>query len=301
MRTGSAASTATRRIFFAQFAISGRSYLDIYPDYLVLERDREAFLHDRQGALVGRKLANQFGFKVGDVIPLRGVIYPGEWHFTVRAIYDGRHSNTNTSTMFMHWDYVNETMKRTVPRRGNQVGVYVATIARAEDAPAIARAIDAQFRNSLAETLTETEKAFQLGFVSMSEAIVAAIRVVSLVVILIMMAVMANTMAMSARERIAEYATLKALGFGPAFLAQLIAGESLLLALAGGALGSALLYPAAHGFAERMGTMFPVFDVAPATVVLQLAAALAIGAVAALAPALRAARIRIVDGLRSIG
>jgi putative ABC transport system permease protein len=286
--------------FFPQFAISGASYLDIYPDFLVPEEQREAFLHDRRGALIGRKLADEYGFKVGDVVPLRGTIFPGQWEFVVRGIYDGRQDSTVTTQMFFHWDYLNETLKKTVPRRANQVGVYVVQILRPEDAAAVSAAIDATFRNSLAETLTETEKAFQLSFVAMSDAIVVAIRLVSFVVILIIMAVMANTMAMSARERLSEYATLKALGFGPGFLARLIFGESLLLAMLGAAIGMALLYPAAHAFAARMGTIFPVFEVAPATLAMQLLSALAVGAVAAVAPTLRAARVPIVDGLRSV-
>jgi putative ABC transport system permease protein len=284
--------------FFAQFAISGESYLAIYPDYLMPEADRAAFLRDRKGAIVGRKLADQYGFKVGDIIPIKGTIYPGTWEFVVRAIYDGAKSTTNTATMFFHWDYINEAVKRQAPRRGNQVGVYVIEIRQPEDAAVISNAVDAQFRNSLAETLTETEKAFQLGFVSMSEAIVVAIRAVSFVVIIIIMAVMANTMAMSARERLAEYATLKVLGFGPGFLTMLIFGESLLLSVAGCLLGVALLFPLAAGFARLMGTMFPVFEVAPLTVLLQLVAALAVGAVAAIAPTLRATRVNIVEGLR---
>jgi putative ABC transport system permease protein len=287
--------------FFAQFAISGQSYLDIYPDYLLPEAERAAFLRDRKGAIVGRKLAQEYGFKLGDIIPIKGTIYPGQWEFVVRGIYDGRQTSTNTATMFFHWDYINESILKVAPRRGNQIGVYVVRIARAEDAAAVSATIDAQFRNSLAETLTETEKAFQLGFVSMSEAIVVAIRVVSFVVILIIMAVMANTMAMSARERLGEYATLKALGFGPGFLALMIFGESMLLALAGAGLGIALLYPVAAGFGAKMGTMFPVFEVAPLTVLQQVLAALGIGVVAAIAPTLRAIRVNIVDGLRSIG
>jgi putative ABC transport system permease protein len=286
--------------FFPQLAISGASYLDIYPDFVMPEDQRDAFLRDRKGALVGRKLATEYGFRIGDVVPLRGTIFPGQWEFIVRGIYDGRQASTVTTQMFIHWDYLNETLLKTVPRRANQVGVYVVQIRRPEDAAAVSGAIDATFRNSLAETLTETEKAFQLSFVSMSDAIVGAIRLVSFVVILIIMAVMANTMAMSARERLSEYATLKALGFGPLFVARLIFGESLLLALAGAAIGMALLYPVAAAFAARMGTIFPVFEVAPATLLMQFVAALAVGLAAAVAPALRAARVNIVDGLRSI-
>jgi putative ABC transport system permease protein len=287
--------------FFAQFAISGESYLDIYPDYLLPPEERAAFLRDRKGAIVGRKLADQYGFKVGDVIPLRGTIYPGNWELVVRGIFDGKQTSTNTATLFFHWDYVNESIKKTMPRRANQIGVYVVQINQPENAAAISAAVDREFENSLAETLTETEKAFQLSFVSMSEAIVVAIRVVSFVVIIIIAAVMANTMAMSARERLGEYATLKALGFGPGFLALMIFGESLLLSAFGAALGIMILFPFATFLGKVMGTMFPVFEVTQLTVLQQMLAALAIGAVAAIAPAMRAIRVNIVEGLRSIG
>ncbi|GJI94622.1 ABC transporter ATP-binding protein [Duganella caerulea] len=287
--------------FFAQFAVSGESYLNIYPDYLLPPEQRADFLKDRKGCIVGRKLADQYGFKVGDVIPLKGTIYPGNWELTVRGIYDGRQSTTNTATLFFHWDYVNETMKKVMPRRANQIGVYVVQIDQPENAAAISAAVDKEFANSLAETLTETEKAFQLGFVSMSEAIVVAIRVVSFVVIVIIGAVMANTMAMSARERLGEYATLKALGFGPGFLALMIFGESLLLAAFGAAIGIAVLFPFATVLGKVMGTMFPVFEVSRLTVLQQVLAALVIGTLAAIAPTIRAVRINIVDGLRSIG
>jgi putative ABC transport system permease protein len=287
--------------FFAQFAISGESYLDIYPDYLLPPEERAAFLRDRQGCIVGRKLADQYGFKVGDVIPLKGTIYPGNWELVVRGIFDGKQTSTNTATLFFHWDYVNETIKKSAPRRANQIGVYVVQINQPENAAAISAAVDKEFSNSLAETLTETEKAFQLGFVSMSEAIVAAIRVVSFVVIIIIAAVMANTMAMSARERLGEYATLKALGFGPGFLTLMIFGESLLLSAVGAALGIMVLFPFAAFLGKVMGTMFPVFEVTQLTVLQQVLAALVIGLIAAIAPTLRAIRVNIVEGLRSIG
>ena len=132
----------------------------------------------------------------------------------------------------------------------------------------IARNIDALFTNSLAETLTESEQAFQLSFVAMSDQIIAAIRAVSYVVIVIIMAVMANTMAMSARERLSEYATLKALGFGPWFLALLITGESLLISAIGGGLGMAVTAPSAAAFKKAVG-LFPIFSVSDDTVVAQ--------------------------------
>jgi putative ABC transport system permease protein len=232
---------------------------------------------------------------------LRGTIFPGQWEFVVRGIYDGKEAGTDTAQFFFHWDYLNESIKRVASGRANRVGWYAVRINDPDNAAAISRRIDAEFKNSLAETLTETEKAFQLGFVSMSEAIVVAIRAVSFVVIVIILAVMANTMAMSARERLAEYATLKVLGFGPGFLALLIVGESLLLALVGAVIGMALLFPVAHGFAEKMGTLFPTFVIAPQTLLLQALCAIAVGLLAAIIPTVRSARVKIVEGLASIG
>ena len=290
----------SERNFFPQFAIDPSTYLAMYPELVLPDAERKAFLLDRQGAIVGRKLADQYGWKVGDTIPLRGTIYPGTWTFNLRGIYDGADKTVDQSTMFFHWDLLNESIKRLYPRRADQTGVFVVELADPAQAAQVSEAIDATFANSLAETLTETEKAFQLSFVAMTEAILVAIQAVSYVVIVIIMAVMANTMAMTARERYAEYATLKALGFGAPFVAGLIVAESLALALAAGAAGVALTFPLAGAFADAMGTLFPVFFVSDETVALQLAAALAVGLVAAAIPAWRAARIRIVDGLRAV-
>ncbi|HEY3584823.1 MAG TPA: ABC transporter permease [Casimicrobiaceae bacterium] len=288
------------RNFFAQFAISP-SYLDMYPEFVLSDAERRAFVADRTGAVAGRKLAEKYGWKVGDQIPLRGTIFPGTWTFNLRGIYDGAEEGTDTSTFLFHYDFLNETIKHKLGGRGDQAGLYIEQLAHPDDAAAVSAAIDAMFRNSLAETLTETEKAFQLGFVAMSEAILLAIQAVSFVVIVIIMAVMANTMAMTARERYAEYATFKALGFSNGFVALLIFAESLGIALFGGLLGVALTFPAADTFAKTVGSILPAFKVSTDTIVLQIAAALVIGVVAAAIPAWRAARVRIVEGLRAIG
>jgi putative ABC transport system permease protein len=288
------------RNFFAQFAISD-SYLGMYPEFLLPDDQRRAFDADRLGAIAGRKLADKYGWKVGDQIPLRGTIYPGTWTFNLRGIYDGADEGTDTSTFFFHFAYLNESIKKQFPGRGDQAGVFVESLRNAEDAAPVSAAIDATFKNSLAETLTETEKAFQLGFVAMSEAILLAIQAVSYVVIVIIMAVMANTMAMTARERYGEYATFKALGFGNGFVAMLIFAESMGIALLGGALGILLTFPSADAFASTIGSILAGFKVSRETIAMQLAAAVIIGAVAAAIPAWRAARVRIVDGLRAIG
>jgi putative ABC transport system permease protein len=286
--------------FFPQFAVTV-NYLDLYSEFLLPDAERQAWLRDRKGALVGRQLADQYGFKVGDVIPLRGSIYPGDWQFVVRGIFDGSDDTKITRHMLFHWEYLNEWLNQRAGRRANQVGVYIVGISAPERAAEVARTVDAQFQNSVAETMTETEQAFQLSFVSMSNEIIAAIQVVSYVVILIIMAVMANTMAMSARERTAEYATLKALGFGPGYVALLLFGESLAICAAGGGAGLLLTPYVAAAFKQAVGGIFPVFTVSQSTLLLQALCAFGVGVAAAIVPALQASRVRIVEGLRALG
>jgi putative ABC transport system permease protein len=288
--------------FFPQFAVDHENYFEMYPEFILKPEELLAFKKDRQGALVGRKLADQFGWKVGDTVPIRGTIFPGEWRFNIRGIYDGKDETTLTRQFYFQWDYINEMLKKRFPRRADQIGVFNVEVSDPGRIAEIAAAIDKEFRNSTAETLTETEKAFQLGFVAQMETVVLAIRVVSFVVIFIIMAVVANTMAMTARERIAEYATLKALGFSPLFVTALVFGESLVLALLGGGLGILLTFPVAEAFASSpAGTVFASFKVSQATPLWQLGCALAVGLVAALLPGWRSGRIRIVEGLRHVG
>ncbi len=288
--------------FFPQFAVDSDNYFEMYPEFLIKPEELLAFKRDRQGAIVGRKLADQYGWKVGDVIPLRGTIFPGNWQFTIRAIYDGKDETTVTRQFFFQWNYINEFLIKKFPRRADQIGVFNIEVTDPGRIADISRAIDTDFKNSLAETLTETEKSFQLGFVAQSEAIVVAIRVVSFVVIFIIMAVVANTMAMTARERLAEYATLKALGFSPWFVAALVFGEAMMLALIGAGIGIVLTIPVAQGFAASpAGALFAMFKVSQATVLLQIACALTVGVAAALVPSYRSANIKIVDGLRHVG
>lgn len=286
--------------FFPQFAIEPESYLRLYPEFRLSEDARLAFVRDRRGAVAGRKLAQRYGWKVGDVIPIRGTIFAGDYDFVLRGIYTGTRPNTDENQFFFHWNYLNERAKQLFPGYENQIGVYVVGIAEGREAAAVSERIDNTFRNSLAETLTETEKAFQLSFVAMTETIVQAIQLVSYVIILIIMAVMANTMAMSARERTREYATLKAVGFRPWVGSVLVFAESLTLSLVAGGLAIALTGPLARGVGSQLDNIFPVFNVAPDTIQQQWLAALVIGLVAAALPARRAATVKIVEGLRQV-
>jgi putative ABC transport system permease protein len=291
----------SERNFFPQFAVDGPGYLAMYPEFVVGDEERLAWLRDRRGVLVGRQLAERFGWQVGDTVPLRGTIYPGTWSFTVRGIYRGVDPGTDEKQMLLHWQTVNETLRQRSGRRADQVGVFVVGIRDPAAAAAVAERIDAQFANSLAETRTETERAFQLGFVAMSEAILVALQAVSLIIVVIIMAVMANTMTMTARERTAEYATLKALGFTPGFVVRLLFAESLLVAAIGGAIGIALTLPLAAAFQGLAGSIFSSFRVSAGTIALQAGAALAVGLAAAAWPAWRAGRLDIVGGLRHVG
>ena len=289
--------------FFPQFAVDVRSFLDMYPELRLVEGDINAFVRDRRGCIIGTKLAEKFGFKVGDVIPLKGAIYPGNWNFTVRGIYryEGANVSADITNMYFHWQYLDDAVRAVSPRRAGQIGTFIIDVDRAEDMGTIAQAIDAAFKNSQAETLTESEKTFNLSFVAMSDQIITIVKVVSFVVVLIIMAVMANTMAMTARERMREYATLKALGFGPGFLSSLVAGESLFIAFIGCVLGVALTIPVASAFGHALSTLFPIFRVAPETYAWQFGCAAVVGLAAAVVPSIRAATVNVVDGLRSIG
>jgi len=287
--------------FFANYAMEPEHYLAIYPEIIIPPDQKAAFLRDRKSAVAGRKLADRYGWKIGDAVTLRGTIFPGNWEFIIRGIYRGRDQNVDETAFFFHWEYLNETMKKTSPGRADQVGWYMVEVRNPNLAADVSVRIDKMFRNSLAETLTETEKAFNLGFISMTEAILITIQLVSYVIILIIMAVVANTMAMTARERIGEYAVFKTLGFGGFHVAGLIFGESLFITMTGAAIGILLTFPAAKVFAQQLSTYFPIFNVERETIYLDIAAACLIGISAAAFPTWRAVRIRIADGLRRIG
>jgi putative ABC transport system permease protein len=291
----------TEKNFFPNFAVDAGTYLDLYPEFILSPGEKKAFIRDRKAALIGRGLADRFGWKIGDAVTLKGTIFPGQWEFVIRGIYRGAEKGTDETQFLFHWDYLNETLKRTSPRRAGMAGVFVVGLEDPDRAAEVSLAIDALFKNSLAETLTETERSFQMSFVAMTGAIVAAIQIVSYVVIVIIMVVAANTMAMTARERISEYATMKTLGFGSVHIAGVVFGESVLIAMMGGLLGIALSFPAGGFIEAQLEQFFPVFSISAATVYLELLAAFIVGAVAALFPAWRGITINVAEGLRRIG
>jgi putative ABC transport system permease protein len=287
--------------FFPNFCVEPNTYFALYPEFVLDEKQKKSFLTDRKGAVAGRKLAAKYGWKIGDPITLKGTIYPGNWDFVLRAIYTGRDKTVDETQFFFHWSYLNEGVKKTWPGYADKVGFYMVGVNRPDVAADTAVAIDRMFKSSLAETLTETEKAFNLGFLAMAEAIVTAIQMVSFVVIFIILAVVANTMAMTTRERTGDYAIMKTLGFGGKDIMVLIFGEALVMTLTGALIGIVLTFPFAGMFGRQLSTYFPVFLVSPQTIYMDIAAALLIAFFAAIIPTRHAIRIRIADGLRRIG
>jgi putative ABC transport system permease protein len=287
--------------FFPTFALSLSKYLEIYPEFIIPPEQKIELFKDRRGCVAGRQLAQRYGWHLGDSIVMKGNIYPGEYQFVLRAIYRGRDPTTDENRFLFHWDYLNESMKKNLPARADQVGWYLSQVKTPELAAPVAEKIDALFKNSLAETLTETEAAFNLGFVSMTESLLLAIKVVSWLVIGVILILLANTMAMSARERTGEYAMLKTMGYKPRHLAELILGESLLLAAMGGLMGVALTFPMVYFVKTRLGKYFRVFPLTNTTLALGLIIALAVGVLAAILPAWRASRVGVAEALRRVG
>ncbi len=287
--------------FFANFAID-EAYLNMYPEFVVPPDQKAQFLKERNSCIVGRKLAQRFGWELGDTVQLIGTIFPGNWDFVIRGIYDGQFPTTDATQFLFHWDYLNERIRQESARRADLVGWFMVKIANNANPAQISEAVDANFKNSYAETKTETERAFQQSFVSMSGTILTALQVVSIVVVFIILLVLANTMAMTARERIAEYAVMKTLGFRPFHIVGLIAGESLFIATGGFVFGYLLLVGLIKGLepviTEYVSGFFPVFELKDSTVTYAFLAALLTGIASAVFPILRAVRMRIADGLQ---
>jgi len=286
--------------FFAQFAINHTNYLDIYPEILVPEDQMERFYKEKNGAIVGQGLIDRFGWTLGNKIQLTGTIYPGNWDFTIVGIYTGAKEVTDENTFFFRWDYLDEKMREDMPGRAGRVGWFIVEIKDPTEAAVISEKVDAFFKNSQNETLTETEEAFNLSFVSMGSSIVTGLNIVSFMVIGIILLVLGNTMAMTARERVSEYAVLKTLGFRPGHLVGLIFGESLMIAILGGIIGILLTIPVASVVKIALSAFFPIYTISPLTIVLASSKTILVGLLAAIFPTLKAVRTKIVDGLRII-
>jgi putative ABC transport system permease protein len=288
--------------FFGQMAVDHNTFLDLYPEYILPEDQKKAWLADRSGVIVGRQLADRFGFKVGDRIPIQATIYrkpngTSLWEFNVSGIYEGAEKGTDTSSMYFRYDYLNEGMGG----RLGIVGWYILRIADPAQAGAVTDQVDALFANSPAETKTQTEKAFAQSFADQVGNVGAIAQAVLVAVFFIMLLVTGNTMAQAVRERTNELAVLKTLGFSRRLVVGLVLAESCIIATLGGFLGllfaQTVLVP---GMGKALRAFLPVFFLPPRDLVIGVVLIFVFGICAGLVPAVQAMRLRIVDALRRV-
>jgi putative ABC transport system permease protein len=288
--------------FFARLAVDSDSFFEVYPEFVIEPAQFEAFKRERNAAVIGIDIANRYNLKIGDLMQLEGDVYPGQWQFVVRAIYQPRDQTTDPASMMFHYKYLEERIRQDMPQRSGDVGWYIVRISDPDNSAAISQEIDKLFANSRAETKTETERAFQQSFLSAASAVITAMNIMSFVIIGIILLVLGNTMIMSARERSHEFAILKALGFSGGQLFFLLAGESLILSLLGSSAGLLITIPAVEGFQAALPKgWFPVFYVKPETILIGAAAGFVVGLIASIIPLRRVLSTRIVEGLRYVG
>ena len=282
--------------FFPQFVVEPDDWRRIYPEYVVDPSHWAGFLGDRQGCVIGAKLAQRFGWAVGSRIPLKapGYLGGGSWDFNVRAIYRGTRQGDDETQLWLRHDYFYEK----APQYWQGiVGWYVVRVARADQALSVARAIDAEFGNSASETRTQTESAFAAGFVQQMGNIEFLLLAIGGVVFFTLLLVTGNTMAIAVRERTGELAVLKAIGFSDRFVLGLVLAESLLIAAIGGGLGLWL----AHAVTQQDITSGLILLYLP-PVALAGGAAFAVGTgmLAGLLPAIGAMRLNVASALRRV-
>jgi putative ABC transport system permease protein len=279
--------------FFAQFGTDPQEIMKVYPEFNIPADQLEAWKHDRAGAIVDVGLAKKFGWKVGDRLNITGKIFPLNLELTIRGIFT---PPDPTQSIYFNKDYIDEGFPKL---KGNE-GFYAVLADSPESVARVGQAIDEEFRNADRPTKTETEHAFQLGFIGMLGNIKAFIMSICLAVVFTILLVSANTMAMSIRERTREVAVLKTLGFTRNSILGLFVGEAVSLAMVGGLLGSLLCFFIVSGMA-RQGGMFTGMKVTPLTIAAALLIAAVVGFASSFIPSYHAAKVNIVDGLRHIG
>ena len=279
--------------FFAQFGTDPQEIMKVYPEFQIPPDQLEAWQHDRAGAIVDVGLAKKFGWKVGDRLNITGKIFPVNLELTIRGIFT---PPDPTQSIYFNKDYIDEGF----PKLKGMEGFFAVLADSPESVTRVGQAIDEEFRNADRPTKTETEHAFQLGFIGMLGNIKAFIMSICLAVVFTILLVSANTMAMSIRERTREVAVLKTLGFTRNSILGLFVGEAVSLALVGGLIGSMICFLGVRAMASQ-GGMFTGMKVTPLTIAAALLIAAVVGFASSFVPSYHAAKVNIVDGLRHIG
>ncbi len=281
--------------FFAQFAVDAESYLEMYPELVMPEDQKQAFLRERSAAIIGKRLLDVFGWQLGQNVTIQGTIFPGDWTFTVRGVYTPSDPVINDDMMMFRHDYLDERLGR-----AGLAGWYILRIDDPNRAGQIAKGIDDQFRNSSAPTKTGTEQAFNASFATMWGNVRLLMGTIGVAVVFAILLVAANAMMMAARERTGEVAVLKTIGFTDRTLSALVMLEAGLIAATGAVigLGSAKLLYRATNF--NAAGFLPGFDVTTETLALGCGVALLLMFASGLVPAWRAARLSVVQALRHV-
>jgi putative ABC transport system permease protein len=279
--------------YFAQFGTDPQELLKVYSEFKIPTDQLEAWQHDRAGAIVDVGLAKKFGWKIGDRLNITGKIFPVDLELTIRGIFT---PPDPTQSIYFNKDYIDEGF----PKLKGSEGFFAVLADSPGSVSRVAQAIDEEFRNADRPTKSESEHAFQLGFIGMLGNIKAFIMSICLAVVFTILLVSANTMAMSIRERTREVAVLKTLGFTRRSILGLFVGEAVSLALVGGLFGSLLCYFIVTGMAAQ-GGYFTGMKVTPLTILAALLIAAIVGIASSFVPSYHAANVNIVDGLRHIG
>lgn len=292
-----------RTPFFAGFAADHLSWFDVMDEMKVEPAALEAWKQTNNGAILGDVLAKTLGVGVGDKLTITSDIYPGDWEFQVVGIYTPLRKTVDRNSMVFRWDFLNNDPRAAFTKE--QIGWVMSRIDDPSKSAAISRAIDKLFDERDDQTITMSERAFQLSFLAGFGAILSAFDLVSVVILLIMLLILANTVAMSVRERTHEYGVLRAIGFSPRYVFGFVLGEAVLIALLGGVLGvllTMLLINGALGPAleSNMGAFFPYFRTPTAVLGIALAGAVLVGVISGLVPAMGASRRKVTDALRRI-
>lgn len=291
------------KVFFANVACAANAF-DLYPELSIAPAALARFRSDRQAAIVGEALAKQLGLTVGDALQLESSLYPGEFRVHVVGIYSTPpRSSLDSATLFFRWDYKNDAMP---PARRDQASWIFTRVDDLARGAAVSRAIDDLFDDDDPRTLTMSERAANKANMGAMSAVLTTIDVVALILLAIMALLLGNTLAMNVRERTNEFGLLRALGFTPRQLFALVIAEAIAIGASAGALGLALAYPIVElgmgrWLEENMGKFFPTFRISPTTAALALAACLVLSLLAAIVPALGAARLTPSEALRNHG
>jgi putative ABC transport system permease protein len=282
-----------------QFPVDAASYLRLYPELELPDAQREAWLADRAGMIVGSALAEQFDWSVGDRIPIQATIWTREdggrtWEFVIDGIFTMEEGRGGDNFMLFHYDYFNEARAF----GEDMVGWYVLRVADSADPAQVAAAIDAQFANSFAETKTSTERAFAESFVQQFGDIGLIVSAVLGAVFFTILLVAGNTMAHAVRERIPEMAVLKTVGFSNGSVLALVLTESIVIAVLGGSVGLGLSWLALESIPAAVSNALPGLFLPPQAIGTGLLYMLAVGVAAGNLPALQAGRLTIAEALR---